>query len=419
MRIVQLLLEKKALVNTADKEGYTALMRLACGAEGTSPQAAEEVVLALLDARAKADVLATTKLGGLTAAELAIKSAQYDLAKLIVSKVPSSDLGVQFLARLETCLGLTLRAACEDGALDKATALVLKLGAAVNSVDKDGYSPLMLVAKCSAESAPLLAEFLVSRGADIGLRDKEKRLTCIEIAAESGNWKVVEAVVGCAAVDRRQADQALSAVLIEACELNKVDTVKFLVEGLALDVDAAGADGCTGLLVAAQRGFGPLYSYLLLKGASLAVLSARGLTVLMAACIGGSRDIVESALSQLSPESSDNSSVLDKESSMGSIDFFDIDAVDDRGYTALMYFAEHASQFGDASGMYMQLVDRGADVFRVNRVGESLLSMACRGGSIELIDYLVSRSVRVKSSTKVPPSYQSFLVLFNAVSLLL
>lgn len=335
-----------------------------------------------------ADLTKQTRVGNLTAAELAIKFKSYSVAKLIFDGISSdSESNIRTREKIRLYCDAALRDGCEEGDVDKVCALVNEMNASVAALTKAGRSPLMITASSASANASQIAEFLLQRGADITVTDKDDRNTALEIAAFANSWDVVDKIVTSLASvkdnDKRKmsVQESLSKVLINACKKGQYETARLLLEKNKIDTNLRDSYGNAALFYAALHGYSDLFDLLLREAAEPQSATSNSFSVAMAACVGGSKKIVKI--------------VVEAEC--------DLNAKDEKGYTALMYLAENMEQYKrekDLKWIYEDVIDRGADIYAVALNDYNILMAACKGGCIELIDYLEDRGVTIKSKVR-------------------
>ncbi|XP_048244587.1 ankyrin repeat domain-containing protein 50-like [Haliotis rufescens] len=150
-----------------------------------------------------------------------------------------------------------------------------------------------------------------------------------------------------------------------ACRAADLDSVRqVLVEE---DVNSRGLYGRTAVMVAARRGLREMFDLIVSKGGDLTLGDDNGNNILHLACLGGDVDIVQYVLSQ---------------------DIVDINSRGQYGRTPVMFAAEKGH--GEVLDI---LVSQGGDVSRVDGSGNSILHVACIGGSVDMVKHVLSQDI--------------------------
>jgi len=141
-----------------------------------------------------------------------------------------------------------LHAAAAAGDLTTVQA-ILKLGAAVDSADDGGHTPLYAVAnECETEGGPDVVRALVRAGASVDACEGVKRCTALHMAARRDNVEIARALLDCgAAIEAR--DSLGETPLRRAVNCNQAAVAKLLVERGA-DLHANGSRNLTPLKAA-------------------------------------------------------------------------------------------------------------------------------------------------------------------------
>ena len=127
--------------------------------------------------------------------------------------------------------------------------LLLDLGAAVDTADRSGRTPLFCVAnECQRASAGAMARELLRRGASADARDRVKRCTPLHAAARRGFVAVAAALLDGGA-DLEARDGAGDTPLRRAVNCGQVEIATFL-RARGADAGSHGARGLTPLLAA-------------------------------------------------------------------------------------------------------------------------------------------------------------------------
>lgn len=294
--------------------------------------------------------------------------------------------------------------------------VLLEAGASIDAADYDRRTALLHAAETG--SAETLA-FLIDHGADLSARDRRGRMA-LHIVAPRKNRLLLDALLKRApSLDLNAANLGGVTALMLAAERGPVANVLTLLEhgadpNLTDDADrtaliyaarasrsgvrdqrersnrpmnhrrdsdnirkavaliAAGADvhaadrsGDDALMHAANRGDLAMVEYLLARGASVTTNNEHGETALMLAARRLDRDAPQ---------------VVARLLGWGA----DIDAVDQRGWTALL----HAARFGAVETL-IRLLDAGAEVNHADGAGRTALILAASAGSASRVRALL------------------------------
>src|SRR5262249_13816433 len=159
--------------------------------------------------------------------------------------------------------------------------LLLGAGANISVKEQQGRTALMLAA---LQESPKPVEALIARGAEVDLTDRSNR-TSLTYAAAGGHVEVVAALLKAGA--RKGVEQSFR---VGAAGCNDAVTQFFLMQGFA--ADTADEEGSTPLIEASANKCTAVVRRLLERGADPKRATKAGLTPLVAAAFGGSKDIV-------------------------------------------------------------------------------------------------------------------------------
>ncbi|XP_046550762.1 ankyrin repeat domain-containing protein 50-like [Haliotis rubra] len=120
-------------------------------------------------------------------------------------------------------------------------------------------------------------------------------------------------------------------------------------------------------MLAAGGGHTKVMELLVGKGAKLSLVDSFGFNIIHSACHGGDLEMVKYVLSQT---------------------MLDINGGVQCGRTAMMLAAENGHK-----DVVELLVDTGADVSLVDETGDNILHCACRGGDVEVVQYILSQNM--------------------------
>ncbi|XP_048251794.1 serine/threonine-protein phosphatase 6 regulatory ankyrin repeat subunit B-like [Haliotis rufescens] len=219
-----------------------------------------------------------------------------------------------------------LMLACEGGSMPIVKHLLSLKTFDINRKGKFTKTPVMLAAMRGHLD---LYNLLVSEGADLSLTDKEKN-DCLKLACERGSLPIV----------------------------------KHLLSLKTFDINRTGWFNQTPVMSAAYSGHLDVYNLLVSEGANLQLTDALGKDCLMLACEGGSMPIVKHLLS---------------------LKTFDINRRGRSNQTPVMLAAERGHV--DVSNL---LVSEGADLSLTDEYNNDCLMLACEGGNMPLVKYLLS-----------------------------
>eukprot|EP00656_Telonema_subtile_P013505 TRINITY_DN1685_c0_g6_i1.p1 TRINITY_DN1685_c0_g6~~TRINITY_DN1685_c0_g6_i1.p1 ORF type:complete len:753 (-),score=174.95 TRINITY_DN1685_c0_g6_i1:246-2504(-) len=280
-----------------------------------------------------------------------------------------------------------LMVACEDGNLDRLSALLAK-GADVAVTDKNGCTPLTLAAWGGhsdvvdrlldagskvdhtdyAGRTPLMrasqwghtgsVQRLVARGAKVDASDSNG-CTALTLAAQWGHHDTIEALIAAGATVDRQDKSDCTPLTWAAREGRHTVIERLLAAGAS--VDQKNNDGRTALMRAAYEGRTEVIERLLDAGAVADLADKNGCTALMHAAVAGHGEAIDRLLNA--------SSVVDVSDSIG--------------WTALMYAA-----YGGHSEAIGRLLAAGADIAARNLAELTAADIAEREGSYNVVALL-------------------------------
>ncbi|XP_067667460.1 ankyrin repeat domain-containing protein 50-like [Haliotis asinina] len=133
-----------------------------------------------------------------------------------------------------------------------------------------------------------------------------------------------------------------------------------------VDIDSReGEFGRTPVMLAARGGHRVMFEFLREKGCNMSLLDNKENNILHMACYGGHIAIVKFVLS---------------------LDIVDINSREHYGRTCVMVAAHRGRM-----DVLKYLLKRGGDVSLLDKTGENILHIACRGGHVEMVKYIISR----------------------------
>ncbi|XP_046562242.1 ankyrin repeat domain-containing protein 50-like [Haliotis rubra] len=375
--VVELLVSTGANVSLVDRFGINILHSACLGGD-------VEVVKYVLSQN-MVDINGRVRCGR-TAVMLAAANGHKDVVEMFVDKGAT----VSFVDETGNNI---LHCACRRGDMEAVKYILSQKMVDVNSYGPRKKTPLMVAAEHGHKE---VVELLVTHGADLSLSVKGgdnilhiacnrgqfdvvkyllslnsvdinsrgyKKRTPVMAAAEHGHKEVVELLV------THGADLSLSVkgrddILHIACNRGQFDVVKYLLSLNSVDINSMGYKKRTPVMVAAEHGHKEVVELLVTHGADLS-LSVKGRDdILHIACKSGQFDVVKYLLS------------------LNSVD------INSRGYkkrTPVMTAGERGKK-----KIVELLVKHGADLSHRAPLAGNILNLACRGGKIEVVKYVLS-----------------------------
>ncbi|XP_071086040.1 serine/threonine-protein phosphatase 6 regulatory ankyrin repeat subunit C-like [Haliotis cracherodii] len=274
---------------------------------------------------------------------------------------------------------------------------VLSLGiVGINSRGQYGRTPAMMAACCRHKD---VVEFLMKRRADVSLVDDDGN-TILHVACIGGDLEVVKFVLSLNAVDLNckghhqrtpvrmvdfwkhrnvfdflvskgadlsQVDDKGENILHVACLEGHLDLVKDSVTNHRVDINSRGRYGRTPVMKAAEKGHKEVLDLLKSNGCDVNLKDDNGNNILHVACIGGHVEIVKFVLSQ---------------------GLVGINSRGQYGRTPAMMAA---------GGQHIEVVevlfDTGADLSLTDNDSNNILHVACFGGRVDVVTYVLSLNV--------------------------
>ncbi|XP_046547545.1 serine/threonine-protein phosphatase 6 regulatory ankyrin repeat subunit A-like, partial [Haliotis rubra] len=249
-----------------------------------------------------------------------------------------------------------LHVACIGGHVDIVKYVLSQKVADINSRGQYGRTPVMLAAEMGHRE---VFDLLVREGADYGR-------TPVMKAAEMGHREVFDLLVKEGA-DVSLVDDNRNNILHVACIEGHVDMVKYVLSQKVADINSHGQYGGTPVMVAAKRGHIDVFDLLVREGANVSLVDDNRDNILHVACIGGHVDMVKYVLSQ---------------------NVADINSQGQYGGTPVMVVAEMGHR-----EVFDVLVKEGADVSFVDDNRNNILHVACIGGHVDMVKYVLSQKV--------------------------
>ncbi|XP_046348408.2 ankyrin-1-like [Haliotis rufescens] len=252
--------------------------------------------------------------------------------------------------------------AAEFGNIDVFYFTVCK-GGDVSEVDADGMNILHLA--CLGNNVIMVTELLTLELVDIDTKDCRGQTPAM-LAARQGNRDVLELLIREHA-NLLHVDNHGDNMLQLACIRDNMSIANYLLLKHFFDINSAGRDGRTPVMVAANRGCKPLFDLLVKEGAILTLVDVYNNNILHLASSGGNEDIVERVL-------------------MGTS--IDINSRGRYGKTAAMIASE-----GGHIDVLDFLLQKGCDSSVVDDDDNNILHVACAGGdeecNVQMVQYIL------------------------------
>ncbi|XP_048253945.1 ankyrin repeat domain-containing protein 50-like, partial [Haliotis rufescens] len=249
---------------------------------------------------------------------------------------------------------------------------LLGKGANVSLVDKAGDNILHI--SCRGGHVRMVKYIISLNIVDINSRGQRER-TSVIMAALFGHREVFD-ICACAGGNVSQVDAEGSSILHMACFGGHVEMVKYIFSQNITDINSRGMHGMTPLHLAAREGHREVFELVVDKGSDTSLEDINGDNILHLACIGGNVEIVKYILSQ---------NIVD---------------INNRGMyerTPLMV----AALFGHREAFELVL-DKGGDTSLVDTCDVNILHLACIGGNVAIVKYILSQNfVDINSRGKI------------------
>ncbi|XP_046577421.1 putative ankyrin repeat protein RF_0381 [Haliotis rubra] len=191
-------------------------------------------------------------------------------------------------------------------------------------------------------------------------------MTPVMHAAKAGHREVFDLLVregaNLSLVDHRNRN-----ILFFACFGGNVEIVRYVLEQNIASINSRDMDRQTPAMNAALYKRQDVFYLLVEAGADLLLVDDFKQTILHVACQGGNVEIVKAILTHHT---------------------VDINSRAMSGWTPVMYAVSDGQK-----DVFDVLVEEGADLSQVSNDKESILHMACGGGNVEIVKYLLTLSV--------------------------
>ncbi|XP_071115744.1 putative ankyrin repeat protein RF_0381 [Haliotis cracherodii] len=307
----------------------------------------------------------------------------------------------------------------------------------INSRDADEWTPVMATAYNGDKG---VFDVLVEAGADLSLLNNNEE-DIFYLACEGGNVEIIKYLLtqGNVDINRKQygsttvmeaalannkvvfdflvkegADLSLLSddngnILHSACVGGNVEIVKYLLTQNIVDINSQDGEDRTPAMIAAHKGHKAVFDLLVQKGANLTIVNDAGDNILNIACKGRNVDIVNKYLltflhitgsSVITPLEYENDRVFPvplHECVGGNVEIVkylltqnivDINRRDGENRTPAMTAAHKGSK-----AVFDLLVNNGADLRIVSYAGDNILNMACKGGDVDIVKYVITRHI--------------------------
>ncbi|XP_046547141.1 putative ankyrin repeat protein RF_0381 [Haliotis rubra] len=289
-----------------------------------------------------------------------------------------------------------LHLASIGGSVDIVKYVLVQKIVGINSRDKDGWTPAMKAALYKNKD---VFDLLVEERADLLLVGDDKE-TILHVACQGGNVEIIQYLLtqDTVGIDKQDENgwtpvmhaakgghEAVFDVLVDkgadlspvdgdketilhvACEGGNVEIIKYLLKHDIVNINCQDGKGWTPIMHAAMSGHKGVFDVLVEGGADLSLVGDYKMNTLYAACKGGNVEITQYLLKH---------------------DIVNIDCQDGKGWTPIM----HAAMSGH-KGVFDVLVDEGADLSLLCDDKETILHVACEGGNVEIIKYILKHDI--------------------------
>ncbi|XP_046555235.1 putative ankyrin repeat protein RF_0381 [Haliotis rubra] len=241
--------------------------------------------------------------------------------------------------------------------------VLVGMGANVSQVDDDGDNVLHYA--CRGGHVGMVKHLLSKYSIDINSRGKSGKSPLMS-TVYYGHIELFNVLVGMGA-NVSQVDDDGDNVLHWACRGGHVGMVKHLLLKYSVDINNRGRFGRTPLMTTGYSGSIDLFTYLVSSGANVSDVDDKGDTILHRASVGGHAKMIQHIISQ---------------------DIVDINSRGRYGRTPLM----RAVYYGKREAFDV-LVSSGCLTDLVEDQGHTILHLACLGGRVEMVKYILSRNM--------------------------
>ncbi|XP_071094934.1 putative ankyrin repeat protein RBE_0220 [Haliotis cracherodii] len=226
------------------------------------------------------------------------------------------------------------------------------------------YSDTDLIDACEKGDLSRVKSILSDPGANINSMTKG-RMTAVMIAAVAGHGEVFDLLVRKGA-DLSLLDNTDTSILHLACEGENIEIVKYVLTQNIVSINSRDDEGTTPIMTAASNGDNGVFEVLVEAGADLSLLNNNEDDILHLACEGENIEIIKYLLTQ------------------GNVD---INRKLD-GCTPVMEAALTKSK-----ELFDFFVKEGADLSLLSDDKNNVLHLACFGGNVEIVKYVIAQNI--------------------------
>ncbi|XP_067685419.1 putative ankyrin repeat protein RF_0381 [Haliotis asinina] len=220
----------------------------------------------------------------------------------------------------------TLIDVCRNGDLHQVKNILSQGTANINARGKHGMTPAMIAAK---EGHKEILEVLVKKGSDLSLLDDDEN-NILHLASNEGHLEIV----------------------------------KYIYSLNIVDIEIREVHGYTPIMLAALFGQTRVFLFLAKMGADLSLWSDLTENILHLSCRGGNEEIVKYVI---------------KRNVVG------INSKQHRDMTAVLLAVKYGY-----SVVFDFLLANGADLLAVDTLGNGVLHLACEGGNVDIVKFVVT-----------------------------
>ncbi|XP_071088965.1 serine/threonine-protein phosphatase 6 regulatory ankyrin repeat subunit B-like [Haliotis cracherodii] len=241
--------------------------------------------------------------------------------------------------------------------------LLVSEGSDLTLTDEDNRDCLMLA--CEGGNINIVKHVLSKKTCDINRRGGELKQTPIMMALEEGHYDVYHLLVS-EGSDLTLTDDENTDCLMLACEGGNINIVKHVLSKKTWDINRRGGYfKQTPIMMALKRGHYDVYYLLVSEGADLTLTDDDNRDCLMLACEGGNINVVKHVLSKKTCDINRRGGELKQ--------------------TPIMMALK-----GGHYDVYHLLVSEGADLTLTDAANRDCLMLACEGGNISTVRYVLS-----------------------------
>ncbi|XP_048253953.1 ankyrin repeat domain-containing protein 17-like [Haliotis rufescens] len=201
---------------------------------------------------------------------------------------------------------------------------------------------------------------------DLNSREKKHGMTPLMLAATEGHRDVFDLVTSKGG-NVLLVDTHGDNILHLACLRGHVEMVKYILSQKILDINSRGLYGRTPLMFAATEGHRDVFDSVMSKGGNASLVDTHGDNILHLACLRGQVEMVKYILSQ---------------------NILDINSRGQHGRTPLMFAATEGHR-----DVFDLVMSKGGDVSAFDGNGNNILHLACVGGNVEIVKYILSQNI--------------------------